>query len=276
MIETMAVVLHHSKATAAAKLILLGIANHDGDGGAWPSVATLARYGNCKERQVQYHISQLIELGELRRLSQAGGPAELADHRRPNRYQVLVKCPPTCDGGPHHRPRAAAVRESAPGADNCTPPGAVICTPPVQITAPEPSLNRHDENAALTYQGNVTSARPRDDGGPTTSGAATPRRGQPHDEDQEQDLLDRLRADEWRVNSIEEMRRDRRLPFTTLELIGWMSVVDPEDSWVAYLTVKAATEFIVEGVHNPRAAFASRTGTTLAQIKAATDLLSGA
>lgn len=32
-IEAMAVALHHSKTQGATKLVLLGIANHEGDGG---------------------------------------------------------------------------------------------------------------------------------------------------------------------------------------------------------------------------------------------------
>ena len=41
-IELMSLVLHHSVAQPTHKLILLGIANHQGDGGAWPSIETLS------------------------------------------------------------------------------------------------------------------------------------------------------------------------------------------------------------------------------------------
>lgn len=61
----MAQVLNHSKATGRAKLVLLGIANHQGDQGAWPSIATLARYANASERSVKRDIADLIQLGEL-------------------------------------------------------------------------------------------------------------------------------------------------------------------------------------------------------------------
>lgn len=102
-IEAMAVVLHHSRAKGTAKLVLLGIANHQGDGGAWPSVATLARYANVTERNVQKAIDQLEAKGELRRQVQHGGTHELPDHRRPNRYDVLVSCPSWCDRSANHR-----------------------------------------------------------------------------------------------------------------------------------------------------------------------------
>jgi hypothetical protein len=64
-IEAMNLVLNHSKATGRAKLVLLGIANHFGDNGAWPSIETLARYANASERSVKRDIQELIDLGEL-------------------------------------------------------------------------------------------------------------------------------------------------------------------------------------------------------------------
>jgi len=42
-------VLYHSKAEGARKLVLIGIANHEGDQGSYPAVATLAKYANCSE-----------------------------------------------------------------------------------------------------------------------------------------------------------------------------------------------------------------------------------
>jgi hypothetical protein len=64
-IEAVSLVLNQSKAQGRAKLVLLGIANHLGDQGAWPSIATLARYANASERSVKRDIQELIQLGEL-------------------------------------------------------------------------------------------------------------------------------------------------------------------------------------------------------------------
>lgn len=102
-VEAMAIVLHHSKAKLGTKLILLGIANHDGDGGAWPSIETLARYANCTIRYAREQIRELEELGELAVELQAGGTREMDNRRRPNRYRVLVACPPECDRTAQHR-----------------------------------------------------------------------------------------------------------------------------------------------------------------------------
>ena len=64
-VEAISLVLNHSRATGRAKVVLIGIANHLGDQGAWPSISTLARYANASERSVKRDIQELVELGEL-------------------------------------------------------------------------------------------------------------------------------------------------------------------------------------------------------------------
>jgi hypothetical protein len=64
-VEAISLVLNHSQATGRAKLVLIGIANHLGDQGSWPSIATLARYANVSERSVKRDIKDLVEMGEL-------------------------------------------------------------------------------------------------------------------------------------------------------------------------------------------------------------------
>jgi len=65
-IEAVSLVLNQSKATGRAKLVLIGIANHLGDHGAWPSISTLARYANASDRSVKRDIQELVQLGELK------------------------------------------------------------------------------------------------------------------------------------------------------------------------------------------------------------------
>jgi hypothetical protein len=100
--EALAIVLHHSSMKGADKLILVGIANHDGDGGSWPSVQTLAYYANVEPRSVQRSIDKLIQAGEITAERNGGGSAKTADHMRPNLYEVVLKCPPNCDGSKRH------------------------------------------------------------------------------------------------------------------------------------------------------------------------------
>lgn len=104
-VESLAAVLHHSKAKGTAKVVAIGIANHDGDGGAWPSVRTLAIYANVDRSTVKRAIRSLVALGEVRVHVQAGGPKDMDDTDRPNLYDVLVDCPEGCDRTRNHKPR---------------------------------------------------------------------------------------------------------------------------------------------------------------------------
>ena len=139
-VETLAIVLHHSKARGTDKLVLVGIANHEGDGGAWPSVSTLARYANVEERAVQKALRRLKALGEVSVHVQGGGPSGVPEWRRPNRYSVLLACPATCDRTRNHRfkalPEAPSdlwinrVSPGTPGVPQDTPPPFRKDTPP--------------------------------------------------------------------------------------------------------------------------------------------------
>lgn len=143
-VEAMTVVLHHSQASGTDKVVLLGIANHAGDGGAWPTVRTLARYANTGERAVQRAIAALVALGELQVDQQAGGTRDLPDHMRPNRYVVLVGCPVECDRSMNHRVSCAT-----PGVVSDTPPGVVSDTPRVSSVTPKPVHQPIQEEPSL-------------------------------------------------------------------------------------------------------------------------------
>ena len=58
-------VWEHSRSTGRARLVLLAIADHQGQIGAWPSIATIAKMVNSSERSVQRDIQELVQLGEL-------------------------------------------------------------------------------------------------------------------------------------------------------------------------------------------------------------------
>lgn len=141
--------LHHSRASGTSKLVLVGIANHDGDGGAWPSVDTLSRYANVTRSRVHAAIKTLEGLGELRRLISQGGDHSTADHMRPNLYHVTLVCPDTCDRSKNHRSKqrqnalAYPVSETIPRIGNDT--GGV------SETIPEPSLNQTIETKTKNF-----------------------------------------------------------------------------------------------------------------------------
>ena len=107
-IEAVAIALHHSRSRGTAKIVLLGIANHDGDGGSFPKLATLAKYANVHPRRAAAAIKTLGELGEIiihtaedgKRL---GGTFRTPDHVRPNLYEFVLTCPEGCDRTKNHR-----------------------------------------------------------------------------------------------------------------------------------------------------------------------------
>lgn len=99
----MVIALHHSRAKGSARTVLIGIANHDGDGGAMPAMATLAKYAGVDVRQARKLVRRLEDLGEIRTHVQAGTLDYLDDHEQPNRYDFVLVCPSWCDRSSRHR-----------------------------------------------------------------------------------------------------------------------------------------------------------------------------
>jgi hypothetical protein len=92
-IQIMNAVWRESKSKGRARLVLLSIADHQGELGAWPSIETLAKMVNSSPRSVQRDIQDLIELGELQvefRSAPTYGPYKA------NRY--FVNLPGATDG----------------------------------------------------------------------------------------------------------------------------------------------------------------------------------
>jgi hypothetical protein len=86
-IETMNAVWKHSKADGRARLVLLAIADHQGEIGAWPSLATLSKMVNASERSVQRDINYLQDIGELEVHYQQ---APTRNHYKSNLYFVKL------------------------------------------------------------------------------------------------------------------------------------------------------------------------------------------
>lgn len=154
----MAIALHHSRAKGTAKLVLLGIANHDGDGGAWPAVKQLAKYAGVDPRNVQRAIEQLEKLHEIRRHVQAGGDHRFAAHERPNRYSFLLRCPADCDRTAQHRmpkdtPAVLEIDDITEGVAEASPPDATAGGG-VAEASPKPSLNHPTTSKKKTHVGN--------------------------------------------------------------------------------------------------------------------------
>jgi hypothetical protein len=231
-VEAIATVLHHSRATGTAKVVLIGIANHAGDGGAWPSIATLSKYAGVDERTVQRAIRKLEELGEIRVHAQSGGTRNTQDRYRPNRYDILVACPADCDRTPAHncatddaetQPNEASNR----GDTGVTPhhESGVTPTSPLQLvrgdasvaswvtpTSPEPSLN-HPDTPQPPASGGPTSSTPicgrhPDGGGKNCRACGTTSKQLAERRDRE---LEAQRRAEQQRRDLEERARNEQL-----------------------------------------------------------------
>jgi hypothetical protein len=146
-VEAMAAVLHHADVHGTDKVVLLGIANHEGDGGAFPSVATLAKYARVSTRAVQHSLVRLSKVGYIAIDYRRGARSEDDPRYRTNRYEVLVRCPDDCDGSTHHRSRGeASVTPDDPEVKSSASRGEVQRASGVKPTSPksslEPSKNR--------------------------------------------------------------------------------------------------------------------------------------
>ena len=127
-IEAMAVCMQHAPFAGRDKLVLLGIANHDGDGGAFPAIGTLARYANCSVASVKRSLAVLVDAGAIVKHVQKGG-MNVPEYAKTNLYEVMVECPANCDKSRRHKPidpklPAASMLWSNPG--STLNPGAVL------------------------------------------------------------------------------------------------------------------------------------------------------
>jgi len=104
--EAMSAVLHHSQASPHAKLVLMAIAYHENDTGAWMSQATLARLCNMSERTVRRHIVELKSLFEIDVIPDDG---QGYGARVTNRYFIILDCPERCDRSFSHKETSAEI-----------------------------------------------------------------------------------------------------------------------------------------------------------------------
>lgn len=144
--EAVTVVLHHSQAEGTAKLVLWGIANHHSDQGAWPSIATLAKYANIKERRVQQIIRELAASGEIA-IEEQGGYGQ--QQYKTNRYLILLTCPADCDGTLQHKTgvQSVTIRGAISDAQGCN-----LESSGVHSTAPEPNKNLKKNLMLTSYR----------------------------------------------------------------------------------------------------------------------------
>jgi hypothetical protein len=99
--------MYHSKATYSTRLVLMAIANFEGENGAYPSHDTIGRLaGGLNRRTVQRAIDDLIDLGELSEVRREGIT---------NLYRVAIVCPDECDRSSNHRNKTGGGAQTAGG-----------------------------------------------------------------------------------------------------------------------------------------------------------------
>lgn len=185
-VEALAVVLNHSRAKGTARLVLMGIANHEGEGGSFPSKERLARYANVHVSNIPDAIRKLVELGEVEVILQGGRLADSEQRLLPKRYQpnlylIKVRCPDECDRSSQHRmpgdrnyPQAAdsgvplavplALSTGVPLAAN---QGYRFSDSGVPLAVPKPSFEPSEEPGGETSVRKETRARARAESPPT-------------------------------------------------------------------------------------------------------------
>lgn len=158
-VEAMSRALNIRGLPPAEKLALIGIANHHGDGGSWPSMETLARYVGVTSRQVRRLVVALEERGLITVHFQAGGTAQTRDDRRPNRYDLHTRGVEVAPGRgvtPTSPRPENGVTPSAPRGDTQRVHG-------VTPMSPEPSLNRPKNRPVNSGSQSSTVAHPADE-----------------------------------------------------------------------------------------------------------------
>lgn len=241
-IESLTLALHHSKATGTTKLVLLGIANHDGDGGAWPSVRTLAKYSAVTPRNVQKAIRDLELLGEIRVHRQAGGTPDMADFERPNRYEFLVRCPDGCDRSSQHR-----VSEATPPVGGDTRPPVGGDTRGVSEATPKPSLEPSLESS-LDSPPNLVSPAPA---------SAKREESKPRDPTF-RDGHDEHPHEPNALAKCQRLEREGRLPIDAGELLAWCYRLGDGDPFEGSKVVAKQCERQLDDADDPAAALRSR------------------
>ena len=142
-ISALALALYHSKATYSDRLVLISIANFEGEDGSWPAIDTISRLsGGINRRTVQRSIDSLVELGELREERRDGFT---------NRYHVVITCPDECDRSSNHRPKKGGGVQTTPvqieqkGVASATKGGGVQTAGGAVSRPPEPLTNLKEQ-----------------------------------------------------------------------------------------------------------------------------------
>ena len=135
-ISALALSLYHSKSTYSKRLVLIAIANFEGENGAYPSHDTIGRLsGGLNRRTVQRAIDDLVQMGELSEIRREG---------QTNLYRVAISCPDNCDRTSNHRLNKGGGHQTAGGLQ--TAGGGGVQTAGGAVYRPPEPLSNHKDN----------------------------------------------------------------------------------------------------------------------------------
>ena len=132
-ISALTLSMYHSRATYSTRLVLIAIANFEGEHGAYPSHETIGRLaGGLNRRTVQRAIDDLIQLGELSEIRRDGVT---------NLYKITIACPDECDGTTNHRKKKGGGVQTAgglqtAGGSGLQTAGGAVSRPPEPVVNP--------------------------------------------------------------------------------------------------------------------------------------------
>lgn len=131
--------LYHSKATYSTRLVLIAIANFEGEMGAYPSHETIGRLsGGLNRRTVQRAIDDLVQMGELTEIRRQG---------QTNLYRVSISCPDDCDRTSSHRQKDWGGVQTASGLQ--TAGGGGVQTAGDAVSRPPEPLDNRKNNPTV-------------------------------------------------------------------------------------------------------------------------------
>lgn len=135
-ISAMTLAMYHSQATYSTRLVLIAIANFEGENGAYPSHETIGRLaGGLNRRTVQRAIDDLVSMGELTEVKRDGIT---------NLYHVAISCPEDCDGTTQHRVKKRGGVQTAGGLQ--TAGGGGVQTAGDAVSRPHEPLDNPKNN----------------------------------------------------------------------------------------------------------------------------------
>ncbi len=135
--------LYHSQAVYSTRLVLIAIANFEGEMGAYPSHETIGRLaGGLNRRTVQRAIDDLVQMGELTEIHREG---------QTNLYRVAISCPDDCDRTSSHRQKQGGGAQTASGVQTAGGSGAETAGGAVS-RPPKPLHNRKDNPTVQSDQ----------------------------------------------------------------------------------------------------------------------------